>query len=103
MSGEAASFGSVGLYAGADWTVRCHAYPVASPILAVDAGRTSVCISIRNGVDMPDAGVEFARELARRAQQFAAECERLHAARTTGGNGDDPGRAAARDIAGGAA
>jgi hypothetical protein len=82
MSGERLSFGSVGLYVGPDWAVRCSTYPDQAPILGVDGGRMTVTISADRRWVSADA-VQFARELASQAARFAAECERLHAAQHT--------------------
>ena len=80
MSSDGSSFGSAGLHIGSDWAVRCSTYPDTTPILSVDAGRTTVSVSIAPTKGMTAQGVAFARELARQAARFAADCERLHAA-----------------------
>ena len=80
MSGDGSSFGSAGLYVGTDWQVRCSTYPASTPILTIDAGRSAMSVSITPMKQMGDEAVAFARELARQATLFAAECERLHAA-----------------------
>jgi hypothetical protein len=80
-------------HVGDDGRVICHTYKWTGPILVVSAGPASVCISIKGGQeDMPAAAVAFARELAASAQQFADECERLHALH---GQASNPGRAQA--------
>ena len=73
-----ASSASASLHAGADAQVYCYAYPDGAPILTVSAGRTNVTISLCGRQDVPASAVAFARELARQAERFAAECERLH-------------------------
>ena len=75
------SFGRTSVHVGDDWGVRCSAYPRELPILTVDADSSSVTITLTNRSVPTEQGVEFARELARQAERFAAECERLHAAR----------------------
>ena len=50
-----------------------------TPILALDAGTAALCITVR-GKKATDAAVEFARTLAREAQRFADEMERMDAA-----------------------
>jgi hypothetical protein len=70
MSGDARSFSSFGLYVGSDSRVNCHHYGSKTPILVIDAGGCSVAIS-PEGRDANDSAVEFARELARKAQEFA--------------------------------
>ena len=79
MSGRE-SFGSVSVHAGEGAHVGCSLYEETTPILSVYAGRMIVDISIADRTVMPAHAVTFARELARRAARFAAECERLHAA-----------------------
>ena len=68
---------SASLHAGADAQVCCYAYPDGAPILAVSAGRMQVNISLCGRQEVPASAVAFARELARQAERFAAECERL--------------------------
>ncbi len=43
-------------------------------------GEPAVSVSIADREQMPAGAVAFARELARQAARFAADCERLHAA-----------------------
>jgi hypothetical protein len=80
MSSDGSSFGSGGLYVGTDWQVRCSTYPASTPILTIDAGRSAMSVSITPMKQISDRAVAFAREFARQAALFAAECERLHAA-----------------------
>jgi hypothetical protein len=80
MSSEGSSFGSAGLYVGTDWQVQCSTYPASTPILTIDAGRSAMSVSITPMKRIGAEAVAFARELARQAALFAAECERLHAA-----------------------
>ena len=60
--------------------MRCSTYPQSTPILTIDAGRAAMSVSITPMKRIGDEAVAFARELARQAALFAAECERLHAA-----------------------
>ena len=78
MSSGGGSFGSASLHVGGDRQVRCSTYPDSTPILSIDAGRTVVSVSIAPMKQMGDEAVAFARELARQAALFAADCERLH-------------------------
>jgi hypothetical protein len=80
------------VHVGADWRVDCRTYDGHTPILSVDAGPVAVCYSI-DARQATTAAVEFARALARDAQRFAAEVERLHAAPLTGAGSND-GKAA---------
>lgn len=78
MSGRE-SFASLGLHAGSDARARCSTYPDQNPILALDLGPVTFNLSVAGRDEMPGWGVEFARDLARQVQRFAAECERRHA------------------------
>lgn len=73
------SYTHVGYQVGGDWRVTCHTYGDMTPILSVNAGRSSVSVTTR-GKTATAAAVEFARALAREAQVFADEMERMHAA-----------------------
>jgi hypothetical protein len=95
MSGGG-SFSHVSFHIGDDSRVRCGIYDNTTPILSVDAGPS--CISITTKGKVADlAAVEFARALAREAQRFADEVERLHAAQLA--DGDDDTKAAGSDAA----
>ena len=95
MRSDGGSMAHLGLHVGQDWSTWLSTYPGHSPILTIDAGSTSMTVSI-TGNKADRAAVEFARELARQAAGFAAEVERLHAAtddshgqvREDGGAGD---------------
>ena len=93
MSGDDKSFTTFALYTGADTLVTCHHYPDQTPILAINAGKATVTISVK-GKDASDSAVTFARELAHHAQEFAAEVERFHAERTAPGTTDPAEQAA---------
>jgi hypothetical protein len=85
------SFAQVGLHVGADWWTFLNTYDEHSPILDVAAGSTTVTFSIADR-KVDASALEFARELASQAAQFAAEVERLHAQHSqdsgTGSAGD---------------
>jgi hypothetical protein len=92
------SFARIGLHVGADWWTFLNTYDDHSPILDVAAGSTTVTVSIADR-KIDDSALAFARELASRAAQFAAEVERLHAQQsqdssTGGGCGAGSGEAA---------
>jgi len=72
------SFGQISLHVGQDWWTFLNTYDDHSPILDVAAGSTTVTVTIADR-KATDCALEFARELASQAAQFAAEVERLHA------------------------
>ena len=78
MRSGGGSFGQISLHVGQDWWTFLNAYDDHTPILDVAAGSTTVTVSIADR-KVDDSALEFARELASRAAQFAAEVERLHA------------------------
>jgi hypothetical protein len=78
MRSGGGSFGRINLHVGADWHTFLSTYDDHTPILDIAAGSTSVTFSIADR-KVDDCALEFARELANRAAQFAAEVERLHA------------------------
>lgn len=79
MSTEGGSFSHFSYHVGRDWVVRCTTYPDTTPILSIDAGGSAVSVTTK-GKDADKAAVEFARALAREAQKFADEVQRMHAA-----------------------
>jgi hypothetical protein len=89
----AGSFSHVSLHVGAGFMVRCATYPNQTPILTIDAGDTSWSVT-PDGRDATDDALAFARELARKAQEFANEVERMHAARHDGDGKAAKGKAA---------
>lgn len=93
---EGGSFCRVGFHVGADWRVFCYTYDDTAPIFDIYAGSASVAISVR-GRAADKAAVEFARALAREAQRFADEMERMHAAQLADTEGTD--KAAGSDAA----
>jgi hypothetical protein len=88
MRSGGGSFAQVGLHVGADWWTFLNTYDDHSPILDVAAGSTTVTVSIADR-KVDESALEFARELASQAAQFAAEVERLH--------GQDSGTGSAGD------
>jgi hypothetical protein len=90
VSGGTTSATQIGVLVGEDWQVTCHTYKYRTPILVIRTGSETISISARPGDDMPPAGVNFARELVRQAQRFAAECERLHALNTQASGNSGP-------------
>jgi hypothetical protein len=89
MSRDTESATQIGMLAGDNWQVTCHAYKLTTPILCVTAGSATISVSIGRREDMPASGVAFARQLVRSAQRFAAECERLHALHNQASGEDD--------------
>lgn len=79
MSTEGGSFSRIAFHVGADWRIYCHTYDDTTPIFDIDAGASSVVISVRGRI-ADKAAVEFARSLADEARKFADEVERMHAA-----------------------
>ena len=63
---------------GEDSTARCNTYPAELPILIVEGGRLVLSIAAKSGLSGQRAA-EFARTLARAAEAFAAEIERMQA------------------------
>ena len=100
MKSQGGSFSHLSVHPGSDWRVDCHTYDDHTPILTVDAGPVSVAYSIKNRCPDDDA-LGFARALARDAQAFAADIERMHAAQASAGDvgGDDSTTKAAPDAA----
>ena len=91
MRSGGGSFGQIGLHVGADLWTFLNTYDDHSPILDVAAGSTTVTVSIADR-KADESALEFARELASQAAQFAAEVERLHAQQAQdSGTGNSPG------------
>jgi hypothetical protein len=78
MRSGGGSFARISLHVGADWWTFLSTYDDHSPILDIAAASTTVTFSIADR-KVDDGALAFARELASRAAQFAAEVERLHA------------------------
>ena len=78
MKSGGGSFGRINLHVGQAWWTFLSTSDEHSPILDVAAGSTTVTFSIADR-KADDPALEFARELASQAAQFAAEVERLHA------------------------
>ena len=79
MSGAAGSFSRVSVHVGADWTVRAVTYPGQVPLLEIGAGQTAISFFLSSRV-LRSSTVEFATELARETERFAAEVQRMYAA-----------------------
>ena len=90
MSGEVRSHVSFSLHAGDDSEVLCHYYAGRAPILVIDVRGCSVTVT--TGLEATGSAVEFARALARKAQEFADDIERTHAG---AGSSSDNGTAKA--------
>jgi hypothetical protein len=75
---DGGSFGQVSLHTGRDGRAWCCTYPDSAPILNITVASTTVAVCL-GGEQVSDEFVAFARELARGAEQFAAEAERLQA------------------------
>jgi hypothetical protein len=90
MRSGGGSFGQISLHVGQDWWTFLNTYDEHSPILDVAAGSTTVTFSIADR-KVDDSALEFARELASQAAQFAAEVTRLHAQQTEGSAAGETG------------
>ena len=90
MRSSGGSFGQISLHVGQDWWTFLNTYDDHSPILDIAAGSTTVTFSIADR-KADESALEFARELASRAAQFAAEVERLHAQHSQDANTGDHG------------
>ncbi len=77
MKSGGGSMARIGLHVGQDWWTFLSTYEDHSPILDIAAGSTTVSVCL-DGSAVTAAAVEFARELAAMAAQFAAEAGRLH-------------------------
>ena len=77
MKSAGGSSGHLGVYVGQDWWTFLSTYEDHAPILDIAAGSTTVTVCL-DGPTVTASAVEFARELAGKAAQFAAEAERLH-------------------------
>jgi hypothetical protein len=79
MSSTGGSFSHASFHVGSDWMTRCSTYSDTTPILSIDAGDSSVSVTIA-GRKATEAAVKFTQALLRDVQEFAAEVERMHAA-----------------------
>ena len=77
MRSGGGSSAHVGAYVGEDWWTHLSTYDDHTPILDVTCGSATVSLSVADK-KVSDAALEFARDLASKAAQFAAEVERLH-------------------------
>jgi hypothetical protein len=78
MRSGGGSFARISLHVGQDWHTFLSTYDEHTPILDIAAGSTTVTVTIADR-KVDESALEFARELASQAAQFAAEVERLHA------------------------
>ncbi len=77
MRSGGGSMARIGVHVGQDWWTFLSTYEDHSPILDIAAGSTTVSFCL-DGAQVAATAVEFARELARKAAEFAVEAERLH-------------------------
>jgi hypothetical protein len=77
MSNPRKPWGHLILHVGKKSCAECFTYVARSPILSINAGSTSVSLSLA-GDEINDDAVSFARSLVDQARLFAAEIERLH-------------------------
>ncbi|MFI7043280.1 hypothetical protein ACWDR9_13870 [Streptosporangium sandarakinum] len=73
---------AITLNAGSGAQVTHHLYPSRTPVLALDFGALSVLVTTSAGDRVTASDVEFARQLAREADQFARAVERSFHAST---------------------
>jgi hypothetical protein len=87
VSRHVGSSSRMDVYVGHDASVECRTHEERTPFLSVEAGGAEVTFCL---IERPVStrAVEFARELARQAQVFADEAERLHDSKADGK--DDP-------------
>jgi hypothetical protein len=70
---------SMSVHAGEGARVACYTYPTTTPILDISQHGVGLAISLADRDAVPsEHAVRFARELAREAERFAAEAERLY-------------------------
>ncbi|HUY51970.1 MAG TPA: hypothetical protein VMV92_40775 [Streptosporangiaceae bacterium] len=76
------SFGGASVHVGPDGWALCHTYSGGAtlPSLYVHAGRLGITVYLSGETIIADH-VRFSGELAKAAEQFAAECARMHDAR----------------------
>jgi hypothetical protein len=89
VSGDG-SYTHLSFHFGSDFRAHCSTYSDQVPILSITARGVSVSITPA-GRDASDEALEVARALAREVQAFAADVERLHAARNDGTGADSSG------------
>ncbi|SFK30831.1 hypothetical protein SAMN05216275_12211 [Streptosporangium canum] len=66
----------INLNTGRGARATSHPYPTRTPVLALDFGAVSVLVTTSAGDLVTAADVDFARQLAREADQFARSVER---------------------------
>ena len=75
------SFGGASVHVGPDGWALCNTYSGASlPSLYVHAGRLGMSVYL-SGETITADHVRFSAELANAAEEFAAECARMHETR----------------------
>ncbi|MFC7384732.1 hypothetical protein [Sphaerisporangium rhizosphaerae] len=55
-----------------------HPYPARTPVLSLDFGALSVLVTTSTGDEVTASDLEFARQLAHQAHQFATSVERCY-------------------------
>ncbi|WP_327088363.1 hypothetical protein OIE66_39595 [Nonomuraea sp. NBC_01738] len=58
-----------------------HSYPMRTPVLAVRFGTAQIQISLPAWDKVTTADLDFARQLAKEAHDFAVSCERIYRGR----------------------
>jgi hypothetical protein len=76
------SFSHLSMDVGASFWVHNSTYADTTPILSLDVWDTAVSITPA-GKDATDDALRFAGDLLQHVQAFAAEVERMHAARAS--------------------
>jgi hypothetical protein len=104
LKSSGGSFAILGLHIGHDWRVHVNTYPSHPPILDIDTGSVTIMIHTA-GTEVTAAAADFARELAERSAEYAAEMARIHAWQHSGSRGSgtpdgqtEPGGAAGTGI-----
>jgi hypothetical protein len=81
------SFSHLSMHVGASFWVHNSTYADTTPILSLDVWDTAVSITPA-GKDTTDDALRFAGDLLQHVQAFAAEVERMHAARDSSATTD---------------
>jgi len=90
MTSRTNSYAHFTLHINQDGSTRLATYPDQTPILDIDTGTVTIMICT-DGTEATPAAVEFGRQLASKAADYAAELARMHASQnpdttTSGGN-----------------
>ncbi|MFI6928177.1 hypothetical protein ACIBIZ_50195 [Nonomuraea spiralis] len=75
---QARPTGVITLNTGSGADAKNHAYPLRTPVLALAFGLVQVQVTTGSTDKVTAADVEFARKLARQAQDFARCLERIY-------------------------